>query len=284
MRAALAALALTVATAQPTSIPWPVPSSKPLNLTMGYATVTSTGTRFNWYVAILDDLSRYSQALPADGCASRATTTATAALHSCVVATNSGYFQFSPHPTYCTGNLVVGGAVPQWEADGLPLLAVTRNATLVGPIPRAQLGALGVVHAVSGSGVIQAGGAPSAAGVAEASARVRALRPGAEEVAPRTIAAIDAEGRLLLLVIDGVEALNLGVTMTEAAEVVSGGAAGFPYHTLHALNLDGGGSSTLVAAPGLLGAARVFNRPTDTDVGDISERAVTSIACIAAAA
>ena len=38
--------------------------------------------------------------------------------------------------------------------------------------------------------------------------------------------------------------------MDEAAEVVSGGAAGFPFTSLHAINLDGGGSTTLVAQPG----------------------------------
>lgn len=278
---AAAALLLPCAAADLITLPWPTPSKQSLNLTMGYATIKSTGTRLNWYVASLDDLSRYSQALPSSTCATRATTTASALEHGCTVASNSGYFQFAPKPTYCTGNLVVAGAVPQWQSDALPMLAVTSNrTTLLGPLARAQLAALGVTHAVSGSGLIQVDGAPSAAGIAQARAHVLALRPTAEEVAPRTILCIDASGRMLVLAIDGVEALNLGVTMDEAAELVSGGATGFPFASLHAINLDGGGSTTLVAKPSLVQPAQVYNRPTDTDTGPVTERAVTSIVCI----
>ena len=273
-------MALLLAAGAFITLPWPTPTAQSLNLTLGYATVKSTGTRFSWYVASLDDFTRYSQALPGGTCAQRATTTATAREHGCTVASNSGYFKFSPSPTFCSGNLVVEGAVPQWLSDDLPMLAVTSNrTTLLGPLPRAQLAALGVTHAVSGSGLIQVDGAPSAAGIARARAHVRALRPSAEEVAPRTIACIDAAGRMLLLVIDGVEALQLGVTMDEAAEVVSGGAAGFPFASLHAINLDGGGSTTLVAQPSAGQPAQVYNRPTDTDTGPVTERAVTSIVC-----
>jgi hypothetical protein len=269
-----------VAQAAFVTVPWPTPSKKSLNLTMGYATVTKTGTRFNWYIAVLDDLSRYSQRLPHNTCAMRATTTATANEHTCAVASNSGYFQFSPRPTYCTGNLVTGGQVQLWTSDDLPMLAVTSNSTLLGSIPRAQLAALGVTHAVSGSGLIQAQGQPSAEGIARARAHILALRPTAEEVAPRTILCVDAAGRLLLLTIDGVEALNLGVTLDEAADIVSGGAPGLPFVSLHAINLDGGGSTTLSAAPFAGAPAQVYNRPTDSDTGPVTERAVTSIVCI----
>ena len=247
---------------------------------MGYARVQSTGTLFAWYVATLDDLSRFSLALPPAQCATRATTTATANVHNCTVASNAGYFQFSAKPTFCVGNLVIASQVPQWESDALPMLAVTANSTLLGALPRAQLGALGVVHAVSGSGLIQQHGSPSAAGIAQARAMVRALRPGAEEVAPRTLLAVSAEGAYLLITIDGVEALKLGVTMTEAAEIVSGGASGFPFRSQHAINLDGGGSTTLSVAPSQGSPAAVYNRPTDTDVGPITEREVTSILCV----
>ena len=266
------------------TVPWPLPSKTSLNITMGYGEVTSTRTIFAWYAATLDDLSRYSQALPASGCAVRATTTSTAQAEGCTVASNSGYFQFVKNPTYCTGNLVVGGTVQVWSSDTLAMVSVTKNVTLLGSIAKEDLSSLGVVHAVSGSGLIQQNGRPSREGIAQASAHeaARAGSGGAEQIAPRTLLGVDARGAFVLIAIDGVEALDLGVTMAEAAEIVSGGARGFSFVTQHAINLDGGGSTTLSAVPGLLkgGSAALYNRPTDTDVGPISEREVTSIVCV----
>jgi len=270
------------AAAAPVVVPWPVPSSKPLTLTMGYATVNSTGTRFNWYAATLDDLSRFSLQVPLAGCSVRATTTATANVHKCVVAANSGFFQFAPKPTYCLGELVIDGSIIEWANDGSPMISVTSNSTVVGPLTKDEVKSMGIVHGVSGFGIIQVDGKPNPSGIAEARSRIKALRPTAEEVAPRTIAALDAEGRLIIVAIDGVEALNLGITLTEAGDIFSGGATGFPFKTLHAINLDGGGSTTLSASPTLtnLLPAQIYNRPTDTDTGPISERSVTCIFCI----
>lgn len=71
-------------------VAWPVASAQPLNITLGYATVNSTGTRFNWYAAVLDDLSRFSVGLPAAGCTVLQKTTVTSLAHKCAVATNAG--------------------------------------------------------------------------------------------------------------------------------------------------------------------------------------------------
>ena len=62
------------------------------------------------------------------------------------------------------------------------------------------------------------------------------------------------------------------------------GAPGFPFTAAHAVNMDGGGSTTMAAAPAPGAASQLFNRPTDTDTGPIAERAVTSVACISHAA
>ena len=71
-------------------VAWPKASAQPLNITLGYATVNSTGTRFNWYAAVLDDLSRFSVGLPAAGCAVLQKTTVTSLAQHCAVATNAG--------------------------------------------------------------------------------------------------------------------------------------------------------------------------------------------------
>lgn len=263
-------------------IPWPSPSSSPLNVTMGYATVKSTGTRFNWFSAYLDDLSRFTVALPlSGGCSVRQTTTQTAVEHNCSVGSNAGYFQFTPKPTYCLGQLVINGSAVEWEDDGNPLVAVTaQQTTIFGSLTLAEAKSLNVTYGVSGFGLLVLDGAVSAEGVRRAGAAIRARRPDAEEIAPRTVVALDAQGRMLLVAIDGVEDLLLGLTLAETAEIFASGAPGFPYIAAHALNLDGGGSTTFDATPGAPAPAQLFNRPTDTDAGPISERNVTSTICI----
>lgn len=89
------------------------------------------------------------------------------------------------------------------------------------------------------------------------------LRDGADntrddlEMHPRTAVGIDEDGaRLLFLVVDGRHETSRGFTMRElAAEMAALGAE-------QALNLDGGGSSTMVARR-LDGTVGVVNRPSD---------------------
>eukprot|EP00750_Incisomonas_marina_P033479 INCI9878.1.p1 GENE.INCI9878.1~~INCI9878.1.p1 ORF type:complete len:366 (-),score=60.92 INCI9878.1:376-1473(-) len=285
------------------TMPWPVPSRVPLNVSMGYGTVTSTGTRFSWYAALLDDLSRFSIRLPAaGGCAVRAETTATAADFGCEVATNAGFFQFAAKPTYCLGEAVVDSKIEQWSDDSSPLFGVTADRTsFVGTISREQVASMKVTYAVSGFGVIVQDGAASPSGVKRAGVTALAhqhmlkgfddadasFATWAEEVAPRTVVALDKEGRLALVAIDGVEALDLGLTLPETAEIFADKTKGFPLggEIAHAVNMDGGGSTTFAKTlPNSTAPAQLFNRPTSTDVGDIVERNVTSIACIAASA
>jgi len=286
---ALGALAATSASAQGVvSVPWPAPSAKSLNLTMGYGTVNSTGTRFNFYIALLDDLSRFSIRLPAGGCAVRATTTATAVASKCAVAVNAGFFQFSPKPTYCLGEVVVDGAIEEWANDGSALFAtsVATKTTYLGPLTKADIAAKQISFAASGFGFIVSNGEGSAEGVARAkraeAAHRRAQGLRSEEIAPRTVLAVDAQGRAMVVAIDGVEALLLGVTVDELVEIFTGRAAGAEaLKSLHAINMDGGGSTTMSASPLWPFPAQIYNRPTDTDTGPITERDVTCIACIA---
>lgn len=181
----------------------------------------------------MDDLSRFSIELPAQGCAALNPTTATANLANCSVATNAGYFQFSAKPTFCLGEIVIRGETVLWSGDGAPLVAMTSNSTLIGVLSQADIKARGVRYAVAGFGVVVLNGQPQPEGIARAAAAIRALRPRAEEIAPRTIIAIDSAGRLLLVAIDGVEALGLGITLDEAAAIFSGGATGFPFDIAH---------------------------------------------------
>lgn len=69
--------------------------------------------------------------------------------------------------------------------------------------------------------------------------------------APRTAAGVDSRGRLILLTVNGRQASSVGLTLTELAHVMAFLGA------QDALNLDGGGSSTMVLRGDL------FNLPSD---------------------
>lgn len=87
---------------------------------------------------------------------------------------------------------------------------------------------------------------------------------------PRTAAGIARNGtRLILAVIDGREYQNAGMTLRETADLMLALGA------LDAINLDGGGSTTMVVAdpdssPGSSGTLRIVNHPSDKE----GERAV----------
>jgi exopolysaccharide biosynthesis protein len=69
---------------------------------------------------------------------------------------------------------------------------------------------------------------------------------------PRTLAGVTASGDLLLVTVDGrAPGRSVGVTLAEGARVMRGLGA------RDALNLDGGGSTTMVVR------GRVVNRPSD---------------------
>jgi hypothetical protein len=74
---------------------------------------------------------------------------------------------------------------------------------------------------------------------------------------PRTAVGIDADGRrLLILVVDGRSASSRGYTMVELANIMTALGAE------NALNLDGGGSSTMYTRAGT-GAMAIVNEPSD---------------------
>lgn len=92
------------------------------------------------------------------------------------------------------------------------------------------------------------------------------------KVAERTAIGVDSVGRLMLLQVDGCEWCPIsgasGLTLRQAAKLLVDLGA------LHAINLDGGGSSVTVVD------GRVVSTPHCLEVGVRCERPVTSIACI----
>jgi phosphodiester glycosidase/sporulation related protein len=68
---------------------------------------------------------------------------------------------------------------------------------------------------------------------------------------PRTIAGVDDQGRTVLITADGRNVGSLGLSISEAAAVAKS------FHLRQAINLDGGGSTTMVAD------GKVLNSPSD---------------------
>ena len=69
--------------------------------------------------------------------------------------------------------------------------------------------------------------------------------------APRTALGIKADGRILLMVIDGRQSHSIGTTLTETAQLLQ------KFGAVNAFNLDGGGSSEMVLQ------GQILNSPSD---------------------
>lgn len=73
---------------------------------------------------------------------------------------------------------------------------------------------------------------------------------------PRTAVGVTPTGRILMVVVDGRRKDSKGVTLVRLARLMQG------LHASYALNLDGGGSSTMVVK-GKKGGLQVVNEPSD---------------------
>ena len=111
----------------------------------------------------------------------------------------------------------------------------------------AQAQGVSFYNAVSGFGRLLAGG--------QTTAFDAAFSTGPDAYDPRTALGLTASGHLLLLVVDGRGAGgSVGMTYLQEAQTLLG------YGAVDAINLDGGGSSTLVFADP---SATVVNHPSD---------------------
>ena len=235
-----------------------------------------------WYVRIDEDDPAIATnvALARDTTDLRATTSDFASDYDACVAVNGGYFRMDAVPTEHVGLLLV---------DGVMIDSATTTVMREGvayPTARAGLGLLGeevsitwvdadgpVLYALDAP-VPNRPDAPADARPANRhpwlvtdalSAGPMLLQHGAlnvtadEEVFfgtsipsthPRTAAGITANGDLIVMVVDGRQHASRGVNLVELAYLMRQVGA------IHALNLDGGGSSTLVVQ------GQLVNRPT----------------------
>jgi len=149
------------------------------------------------------------------------------------------YYPHSGDPVSPIGLAASEGTVYHSAAENLPVLYIARTNQARFNTPTGR-----VYNAISGSQMLVEQGQ----GVAIAD----------ENPEPRTAVALDKSGkRLILIVVDGRQPnFSEGATLSELAEIIieQGGYFG--------MNLDGGGSTTLVKA-GRFGRAEVLNSPID---------------------
>lgn len=143
--------------------------------------------------------------------------------------------------------LSAGGASAAWLREKAPVGARVTLALQISPIGTSSIDPTKILHAVTGAPRIVSDGKPD-------------IRLDAEKVAtsfsttrhPRTAAGIARDGTILLLVVDGRQrSLSRGATLPELAALMIG------YGAVDAVNLDGGGSSTLVVD------GQVLNAPSE---------------------
>lgn len=146
------------------------------------------------------------------------------------------------NPLRLLGLAVSGGVTYALEPARFPVLAVAADRRVtIGAPPEA-----GVMYAAAGDRVLLAAG----------QARSHAGQPQ-----PRTAVALDEAGEtLILVVVDGRRpGISEGVNFVELAAIIQ------QYGGWDAINLDGGGSSTL-AVQGPDGAPRLLNTPIDSRI------------------
>ncbi|EGD83604.1 hypothetical protein PTSG_04212 [Salpingoeca rosetta] len=245
-------------------LPWPNATSQPLNVKKLTGHYNSTGRPYTAYLAILNNLSKFHFGLVPDGCKQHTTTQDSAQKLDCVYATNGGFFAFTPPA--CEGNIIIDSKTIQLPATGNCVFGLTENKrTVVGFVDGPDIAKFRFTQLLSGSGWLVRKGKS----YVNKSRDISPTSGFVTEKAPRTAVGVRADGTLISLVVDGVEATKQGPDLFELAELLVAVGA------YEAMNLDGGGSTTAVYH------GQVFNVPTCHDTPTpVCQRDVTTITCI----
>ena len=245
-------------------------TSPALNTTQWTGRFRTTGRLYNASLATFDP-STFQIALPPQGCVKHGATSTTASYAGCLYATNAGFFDFPPKAA-CEGNLIVNTSIIQFESSVRTNIAVNSTHVLVGYASNDTVGLVNAVSLVSGLGWLVRNGLS----YVDSSREFPAPPPTfVTEWAPRTGAGVTGDGLGLLLTVDGIEGTSqaAGASLYEFADLfVQVGAR-------HAMNLDGGGSTTAVKCDASRSCS-VYNKPHCDDTWAVCERAVTSITCV----
>lgn len=258
---ALLAVGCAAGVTAPSGLPFPVEQNR---IQLLAPLVTHRAIRAAagpWAIEVLDvTLDRCTTVLAVKGVASAEGRALTSVMLSRLADTvtvfggvNADFFSFTP-PGVPTGVLVARGTMlsppsrrPVFAIDsaGAPRILVLR-------LGEQGLEPFHPLEAVGGQPVIVRRG--------EVTTEAVDTNAFATTRHPRTAVGITRDGRLLLVVVDGRQVpYSAGMSLAELAELMRALGA------VDALNLDGGGSTTMVARDPAIGKLGIVNRPSDKE-------------------
>eukprot|EP01027_Heterolobosea_sp_BB2_P016346 GEZU01023286.1.p1 GENE.GEZU01023286.1~~GEZU01023286.1.p1 ORF type:complete len:303 (-),score=31.35 GEZU01023286.1:55-963(-) len=202
------------------------------------------------------------------GCPGALQVSTSASYYGCEVAYNAGFFDLITQT--CIGNIISNGKVVQMQStnyNGVQFGTTASGDYVIGYLNNTEIENLKLTNLVGGNMWLVRNGA------SYIDTAISIERPGYDfiwEKAPRNAIGFNAKGELLLIEVDGDEALHFGLDLYEFTQVV------LSTGVLYALNMDGGGSTTAYVN------GTVINQPSDFCPDGINrcERFVTTISCI----
>jgi len=214
---------------------------------------------------------------PDDKCPGVRATSETSKEHKCILATNAGYFNMKA--STCVGEIISDGRTIYNDPSSRAVFGITdQGKYIAGYVNGTYMKAHKFQQLVQGRGWLVRNGQSY---VKTAAVKENITDEFVGRLAPRLSIGWDAQGKLLLVIVDGVEREKKGLDLnTFASLLIKLGAR-------QAVNLDGGGSVTLVWNQHVCesyGVAREACKvpPTLEDapaLRESHERPVTSITC-----
>eukprot|EP01006_Ploeotia_vitrea_P048789 TRINITY_DN67270_c0_g1_i2.p1 TRINITY_DN67270_c0_g1~~TRINITY_DN67270_c0_g1_i2.p1 ORF type:complete len:264 (+),score=37.89 TRINITY_DN67270_c0_g1_i2:32-823(+) len=246
----------SVCTAQTIVLP-SKPGGGPANITMKKFRAYNTNVFYATIDNPRDTFHIYASLQPDKKCGDHEKTDDQAKKNGCALATNGGPFKFTVANS-CLGYVISDGKVLNVQSTGNANFGLLTNGSFIlGELKSSEFHQLNFSQLVSGFGWLTYKG--------------KVLpRPGGE-IAPRTTIGVDPEGRLVIVVIDGVEKHDppIGTTLYQTGAVLQKLGIRF------SINLDGGGSTALWYDN------KIYDKPTCHDIPHWTcVRPVTTTTCI----
>eukprot|EP00029_Vermamoeba_vermiformis_P014097 TRINITY_DN916_c0_g1_i1.p1 TRINITY_DN916_c0_g1~~TRINITY_DN916_c0_g1_i1.p1 ORF type:complete len:292 (-),score=30.12 TRINITY_DN916_c0_g1_i1:5-880(-) len=233
-----------------------------LNVTGNVMRVTNPKKFFNVYP-------------PINGCPSFSRVSDTAKVHNCVLATNGGFFNTKTGD--CLGNLVSEGKVLNVGQERKANFGTVNGNFAIGYINHETLKKHKFDNLIAGVGWLVRDGKQF---VNQSLVLESMGTQFAKFHAPRLSIGYTSSGELLIVEVNGLESIDAGVSLWELADIA------IRFGAVSAINLDGGGSVTVVHDDKILNTCsdKCAGGSNDPYMCPLSpgrcERAVTSITCI----